>query len=103
MDLFTPTNTSEVRSIILKSTNASCYLDPFPTCLLKHYNCIDDLIVPITAIINLSMREGVVPPAFKKALVTPLIKNKTLCAGMNLRIIVQYRTSAFCQKYWRTL
>ena len=53
---FTPTTTSEVRSIILKSTNASCDLDPFPTRLLKHY--IDDLIVPITAIINLSMQDG---------------------------------------------
>ena len=53
MDQFTPTTTSEVRSIILKSTNASCDLDPCPTCLLKHY--IDDLIVTITAIINLSM------------------------------------------------
>ena len=75
MDQFTYTTTSEVRSIILKSTNASC--DPFPTRLLKHY--IADLIVPITAIINLSMREGVVPPDFKQALVTPLIKKKTLC------------------------
>ena len=75
MDQFT--HTSEVRSTILKSTNASCDLDPFPTRLLKHY--IDDLIVPITAIINLSMREGVVPPDFKQALVTPLIKKKILC------------------------
>ena len=76
MDQFTHTTTSGVRSIILKSTNASCDLDPFPTRLLKH--CIDELIVPITAIINLSMREGVVPPNFKQALVTPLIKKKTL-------------------------
>ena len=75
-DQFTHTTTSEVRSIILKSTNASYDLDPFPTRLLEHY--IDDLIVPITAIINLSMREGVVPPDFKQALVTPLIKKKTL-------------------------
>ena len=77
MNQFTPTTTSEVRSIILKSTNASCDLDPFPARLLKHY--IDDLIVPITAIINLSMQDGVVPHAFKQALVTPLIKKKTLC------------------------
>ena len=77
MDKFAPTTTSEVRTIILKSTNASCDLDPFPTRLLKQ--CIDDLIVPITAIINLSMREGIVPPDFKQALVTPLIKKKTLC------------------------
>ena len=66
MDQFTHTTTSEVRSIILKSKNASCDLDPFPTRLLKHY--IDDLIVPITAIINLSMREGVVPPDLNKLL-----------------------------------
>ena len=69
MDQFAP--------IILKSTNASCDLDPFPTRLLKHY--IDDLIVPITAIINLSMREGVVAPDFKQALVTHLIKKIKLC------------------------
>ena len=77
MNQFTPTTTSEVRSIILKSTNASCDLDPFPTRLLKHY--IDNIIVPITAIINLSMHDGVVPHDFKQALVTPLIKKKTLC------------------------
>ena len=73
MDQFTPTTTNEVRSVIINSTNASCDLESFPTRLLKHY--IDYLIVPITAaIINLSMREGV-----KQALVTPLIKKKTLC------------------------
>ena len=101
MDQFTHTTTSEVRrSIILKSTNASCDLDPFPTRLRKHY--IDDLNVPITAIINLSMRGGVVLPDFKQALVTPLLKRKHF-TGMNLRIIVQCLTSAFCQKYWRRL
>ena len=77
MNQFTPTTTSEVRSIILKSTHASCDLDPFPTRLLKHY--IDYLIVPITAIINLSMQDGVVPHDFKQALVTHLIKKKTHC------------------------
>ena len=78
MDQFTHTITSEVQSIILKWINASCYFDPFPARLLKHY--IDDLIVPITIIINLSMREEVVPPDFKQALISPpLIKKKTLC------------------------
>ena len=77
MNQFTPTTASEVRSIILKSTNASCDHDPFPTCLIKHY--IDDLIVPSTAIINLSMQDGVVPHDFKQARVTLLIKKKTLC------------------------
>ena len=79
MDQFTHTTTSEVRSIIIKSTNASCDLDPFPTRLVKHY--IDDLIVPITAIIiDQCERE-----------LFHLILNKHF-AGMNLRIIVQYLT-----------
>ena len=92
---------TEVRSIILKSTNASCDLDPFPTRLLKHY--IDYLIVPITAIINLSMRDvELFHMTLNKLLLLPLLKRKHF-AGMNLRIIVQYLTSAFCQKYWRKL
>ena len=53
-----------------------------------------------TDIINLSMREGVVPSDFKQGLETPLIKKKTLCRN---EFIVQYLTSAFCQKYWRRL
>ena len=53
------------------------------------------LIVPITAIINLSMRERVVPPDFKQALVTPLIKKKTLCRNefKNYRQISNLRLS----------
>ena len=39
MNQFTHTTTSEVRSILLKSINASCYFDTF---LLKHY--IDDSV-----------------------------------------------------------
>ena len=74
MNQFTSTTTSEVPRIILKSTHASCDLYPFLTCLLEHY--IDDVIVPITAIINISMRDGVVPHDFKQALVPPLIKKE---------------------------
>ena len=59
-----------------------------------HY--IDDLIVPITSIINLPMSDGVVPHDFKPALVYPLIKKKTR-AGMTLRSIVQYQTWHLCQ------
>ena len=100
MNQFKPTTTSEVRSIILKPTNASCDLDPFPTRLLKHY--INYIIVHITAIINLPMQDGVVPHDFKQGLVTPLIKKKTLCRN-EFRIIAQYLTSAFREKYWRGL
>ena len=73
---FTPA-TNEVLIIIKKYPNKSCDIDPFPTLLLK--SCIDQLIFPITTIINLSMQSGVVPQDFKQALVNPLIKKQTLC------------------------
>ena len=74
---FTPATTNEVLIIIKKYPNKSCDLDPFPTLLLK--SCIDQLIFPITTIINLSMQSAVVPQDFKQALVNPLIKKQTLC------------------------
>ena len=74
---FTPATTNEVLIIIKKYPNKSCDLDPFPTLLLK--SCIDQLIFPVTTIINLSMQSGVVPQVFKQALVNPLIKKLTLC------------------------
>ena len=65
-------------SLLLKKyPNKSCDLDPFPAHLLK--SCIDQLIFPITTIINLSMQSGVVPQDFKQALVNPLIKKQPLC------------------------
>ena len=101
MDQFAPTTTSEVQSIVLKSTNASCDLDPFPIRLLKQY--IDDLIVPITAIVNLSMREVVVPPDFKQAIVTPIIKKKTLCRNEFKYYRPISNLSFLSKKYWRRL
>ena len=74
---FTPATTNEVLIINKKYPNKSCDLDPFPTLLLK--SCIDQLIFPITTIINLSMQSGVVPQDFKQALVNPLVRNQTLC------------------------
>ena len=62
--------------LFLKYPNKSCDLDPFPTLLLK--SCIDQLIFPISTIINLSRQSGVVPRDFKQAHVNPLIKKQTL-------------------------
>ena len=72
----TPHTTGEVRIIILKCPNKSCDLGPFPTFLLKR--CIDQLIHPITTIINKSMQDGVVIDDFKQAMVNPLIKKRNL-------------------------
>ena len=86
LQCFTPATTSE-DLIIIKKSNKSCDLDSFPTLLLK--SCINQLIFPITTIINLSMQGGVVPRDFKEALVNPLIKKQTLCKNnlMNYRPI----------------
>ena len=60
----------------MSSSNMTCNLDPIPTTLLK--SCIDSLIVPITSIVNKSLKEGVFPSAFKTAHVIPLLKKPSL-------------------------
>jgi hypothetical protein len=69
---FSPATTDEIRMLILRSTNASCTLDIIPTKLLK--SCVDAFVQPITNLINMCLAEGVFPDAFKKAIVTPLLK-----------------------------
>ena len=71
MHCFTPTTTSEVRTITLKCPNKYCDLDPFPTFLLKR--CIDQMIHPITTIINMLMQGGVVSDDFMQVLVNRFI------------------------------
>ena len=60
----------------MRSASKSCSLDPIPTDLLKQH--INPLIPIIARLVNTSMATGVVPVAFKKALVTPLLKKATL-------------------------
>jgi hypothetical protein len=71
-----PLTTEEITKIILKSPTKTCSLDPWPTWLLKDF--IDILIFPITKIVNLSLTSGHVPEDMKQALVTPLLKKKSL-------------------------
>ena len=73
---FQPATEAEVRAAILSSSNATCTLDLIPTPLLK--SCIDALVLPITAIINLALSEGLFPDDFKHAIVTPLLKKPSL-------------------------
>lgn len=76
MESLAPATQDEVRRLILTSPTKSSVLDPIPTTLLK--SCIDVLIAPITSLINMSLAEGSVPPVFKSAVVTPLLKKPTL-------------------------
>ena len=66
----------EVKKIVLGSPRKSCALDPIPTSMVKLH--IDLLLPAITDIINLSLSSGVVPQSTKHALVTPLLKKKSL-------------------------
>ena len=76
LEVFPSTDTIEVRKIILKSSSATCDLDAFPTALLKE--CLNELIEPLTNIVNLLLQGAAVPAATKRAIVIPLIKKVTL-------------------------
>ena len=73
---FQPVSEDEVRKMIQKSAPKSCSLDPLPTTLLVEF--VDDLIKPLTNIINQSLTAGVFPEAFKTAIVKPLLKKPNL-------------------------
>ena len=76
LTVFTQVTKDEIGKIISKSPTKSCLLDPLPTFLIKE--CIDILLPSITKLVNFSLREGLVPDGFKKAVVTPLIKKASL-------------------------
>ena len=76
MSNFSPASEDEIRRLIMASPNKSCDLDPIPTPLLK--SCIDVLTTPITAIVNLSLSQGIFPMSFKTAHVAPLLKKPSL-------------------------
>ena len=65
-----------IRELTLKSPTKSCMLDPIPTSTTKQ--CLDDLVLFITFIVNASLSTGIVPPQFKQAIVTPFLKKPGL-------------------------
>lgn len=67
---------SDVKMIVTKSVNKSCFLDPMPTWLVKEN--IDVLVPSLVLVINSSLRSGVFPDKFKEAIVTPCLKKSTL-------------------------
>ena len=76
LTVYTQLTQDEIGKIISKSPTKSCLLDPLPTFLIKE--CIDILLPSIIKLVNCSLREGLVPDGFKKAVVTPLIKKASL-------------------------
>lgn len=82
---FRPASIDEIQSIIAKTPNKSCELDPVPTFLLK--NCLSVVAPLITDIINSSLSTSSVPSSFKEALVRPLLKK----VGLDKEILKNYR------------
>ena len=76
MDHFEIISPEDVKDIILSSPPKSCSLDSIPTPLL--IKNIDILVASITKIINDSLQSGTVPPCFKHAVVSPLLKKPNL-------------------------
>ena len=74
--LFQPVTEEEIRKLIVESPTKTCILDPIPTSLTKEY--LSDLLPLITRIVNSSLCSGAVPPQFKQAVVTPLLKKSGL-------------------------
>ena len=74
--LFQPVTEEEIRKLIVESPTKTCMLDPILTSLTKE--CLSDLQPLITRIVNSSLGSGVVPPQFKQAVVTPMLKKPEL-------------------------
>jgi len=76
LEMFQLTSEVEVRGIIIRSLNKPRDLDQLPTWLLK--TCVDQLLLLITAIVNRSVDESVMPLCLKGANITPLLKRAGL-------------------------
>lgn len=61
--------------VITNSPGKSCSLDPLPTWLLKL--CLEPLLPTLTHLTNCALLGGM-PAAYKKALLSPLLKKPTL-------------------------
>ena len=70
----------EIRNIIKLSPAKSCELDPLPTWLLKE--CIAELVPTITDIVNMSLRDSLMP-----TFIRPLLKK----TGLDSDILKNFR------------
>jgi hypothetical protein len=84
-DHFDVVTEAEISELITKMPTKGCMLDPFPTSLVKDYS---NYLVPIiTVIIDKSLQSGIVPPQFKMAHITPVIKK----LGLDQNVLKNYR------------
>ena len=72
---FQPLKSLVLQTIIESMPRKSCHLDPLPTKLLKE--CIDELLLAILHIVNLSLLNGNFPDELEVACVTPILKSES--------------------------
>ena len=73
---FSQVSEQEVSKLVTSAKTKSCELDPVPTNLVQQCSVV---LSPILVdIINSSLKEGVFPAFWKRALVTPILKKKGL-------------------------
>ena len=73
---FRPTNALEITEIVIKSSKATCILDPIPTSLLHDLLAV---LAPVIAdLVNSSLATGVFPSELKSAMITPLLEKPSL-------------------------
>ena len=85
LSTFIPATEQEVLKLLSKAPDKYCDLDPIPTWIVKQ--CAPQLIPLITAIVNQSLETSFVPPAFKKAVIKPLLKKH----GLDKEVMKNYR------------
>ena len=85
LNTFMDATEAEIWNIIKLSPVKSCELDPLPTWLLKE--CKAELNPLITDIVNMSLRESMIPKTLKTAHIRPPLKK----TGLDSDILKNYR------------
>ena len=85
LNTFMDATEAEIWNIIKLSPVKSCELDPLPPWLLKE--CKAELVPLITDIVNMSLRESMIPKSLKTAHIRPLLKK----TGLDSDILKNYR------------
>jgi len=63
-----------VKKFAVEALTKSCELDPLPASVLK--TCFPIILPTLTSIINMSLKNGVMPHALKVAVLKPLFKKQ---------------------------
>ena len=92
LSAFDPVSEADVDKHIQQIPDKQSWLDPMPTWLLK---ACSDLLSPfVTSLINASLSSARFPTAFKRAVITPLLKQP----GMDINAPQSYRPSKLTER-----